>query len=495
MKENTWRGWDFSYRSSLDLFLLFLGIFGLLQVVAFAEYLRGKLRADQMRYLLTSMVVIFGLISFAGLVLLTLMGLIAPWTGRFYSLFDPEYAKIHIPIITSVSEHQPTPWTSFFFDMQSLIFFFPLGLYFCFRELADEHVFLIVYALAASYFAGVMIRLILTLAPAVCIAAAVGFSHVLDVYLKDLVPVVASAMKGDRKRPRKFEPRLSAEHLRIAVLVPLLIVTFIYQLHCTYVTSYAYSSPSVVLTSTGQDGSYHIIDDFREAYYWLRKNTRPDAKIMSWWDYGYQIAGFSNRTTLVDNNTWNNTHIATVGRAMASTEEDAYEIMRKLDVDYVLVIFGSLIAFSGDDLNKFLWMVRIGQGVYPQYIKESEYLSKNGEYRLDNEASQTMLNCLMYKLSYYRFYEIQGTDQPFDRVRGTHIGRGKFHLNYVEEAFTSEHWIVRIYKVKDPDILGRELKHSSLYDRTIKKKFNTGHSANIQVTLPGGPQLYALPSF
>ena len=33
---------------------------------------------------------------------------------------------------------------------------------------------------------------------------------------------------------------------------------------------------------------------------------------MSWWDYGYQIAGFSNRTTLVDNNTWNNSHIAMV---------------------------------------------------------------------------------------------------------------------------------------------------------------------------------------
>ena len=34
---------------------------------------------------------------------------------------------------------------------------------------------------------------------------------------------------------------------------------------------------------------------------------------MSWWDYGYQIAGMANRTTLVDNNTWNNSHIALVG--------------------------------------------------------------------------------------------------------------------------------------------------------------------------------------
>ena len=54
------------------------------------------------------------------------------------------------------------------------------------------------------------------------------------------------------------------------------------------------------------------MDDFREAYYWLRKNTPVDARIMSWWDYGYQIAGMANRTTLVDNNTWNNSHIALV---------------------------------------------------------------------------------------------------------------------------------------------------------------------------------------
>lgn len=39
-----------------------------------------------------------------------------------------------------------------------------------------------------------------------------------------------------------------------------------------------------------------------------------DARIMSWWDYGYQLAGMSNRTVLVDNNTWNNTHIAQVGK-------------------------------------------------------------------------------------------------------------------------------------------------------------------------------------
>lgn len=40
-----------------------------------------------------------------------------------------------------------------------------------------------------------------------------------------------------------------------------------------------------------------------------------------------QMSAMSNRTVLVDNNTWNNTHIATVGRALASSEEKAYPIM------------------------------------------------------------------------------------------------------------------------------------------------------------------------
>lgn len=33
---------------------------------------------------------------------------------------------------------------------------------------------------------------------------------------------------------------------------------------------------------------------------------------------------------------------------MSSKEEDAYEIMRELDVDYVLVIFGGVIGYSSD---------------------------------------------------------------------------------------------------------------------------------------------------
>ena len=46
-------------------------------------------------------------------------------------------------------------------------------------------------------------------------------------------------------------------------------------------------------------GSRIIFDDFREAYWWLRHNTPENSKIMSWWDYGYQISSMANRTILV----------------------------------------------------------------------------------------------------------------------------------------------------------------------------------------------------
>ncbi len=199
----------------------------------------------------------------------------------------------------------------------------------------------------------------------------------------------------------------------------------LFAVHCTWVTSNAYSSPSIVLASYNNDGSRYIIDDFREAYYWLRKNTPEKARVMSWWDYGYQIAGMGNRTVLVDNNTWNNSHIALVGKAMSSNETEAYKIMTMLDVDYILVIFGGLIGYSGDDINKFLWMVRIAEGrkiemrkirlkfvlwfvgEHPKDIREQDYFTERGEFRVDRSGSPILLNCLMYKLCYYRFGELQ----------------------------------------------------------------------------------------
>jgi len=351
------------------------------------------------------MVLVIFVVAFGGLVLLTVSGTIAPWSGRFYSLWDTGYAKIHIPIIASVSEHQPTAWPSFFSDLNMLIWLFPAGVYMCFRTLQDEHVFIVIYAVLASYFAGVMVRLMLTLTPIVCVAAAIALSEILDSFMSVEAPVAPVESPRPAKEAKEAKDQLRsmqgpivgiysyASKLTVTTCATLYLVIFV--LHCTWVTSNAYSSPSVVLASRLPDGSQHIIDDYREAYYWLRQNTASNAKIMSWWDYGYQIGGMADRPTLVDNNTWNNTHIATVGKAMSSREEVSYPIMRQHEVDYVLVVFGALLGYSGDDINKFLWMVRIAEGIWPDEVKERDFFTSRGEYRVDDEATPTMRNSLM----------------------------------------------------------------------------------------------------
>lgn len=198
----------------------------------------------------------------------------------------------------------------------------------------------------------------LVLAPVMCILSGIALSHLLTKFMKNVDTKHVVESKKSKKHENNFV--LKNEISVAFVCISCLLLTS-YTFHCTWVTSEAYSSPSIVLSARSHDGGRIIFDDFREAYYWLQMNTPEDARIMSWWDYGYQITAMANRTILVDNNTWNNTHISRVGQAMASSEEKAYEIMKELDVDYVLVIFGGLTGYSSDDINKFLWMVRIGE--------------------------------------------------------------------------------------------------------------------------------------
>ena len=312
-----------------------LGVFALLNAVAVLRFLQSRLSKTELRYTFIVGGLVAGGVVLSAVVLLTYAGVIAPWSGRFYSLWDTGYAKIHIPIIASVSEHQPTTWFSFFFDLHILVLTFPVGLWYVIKNINDERVFIVLYAVSAVYFAGVMVRLMLTLTPVVCVLSAIAFSRLLQLYLKEEESVQSRTTAGssdeessDEKtlydkagklKKMKHEQARDAEarqglggNVRSFAVLAVMMMLMMFAVHCTWVTSNAYSSPSIVLASYGQDGSRQIIDDFREAYYWLWQNTHQDSRVMSWWDYGYQIAGMANRTTLVDNNTWNNSHIALV---------------------------------------------------------------------------------------------------------------------------------------------------------------------------------------
>ena len=158
---------------------------------------------------------------------------------------------------------------------------------------------------------------------------------------------------------------------------------------------------------------------------WLRDNTPKDTRVMAWWDYGYQINGIAERTTLADGNTWNHEHIALLGRALVSNEQVAWETARHL-ADYVLVWSTRHVGILGDDLAKMPHMARIAGSVYDD-VNASDYFFVNREGGLSNGMKNSML------------YQVHSYGLDPDVPEPVHF----------EEAYTTKDAMVRIFKVKD----------------------------------------------
>lgn len=184
------------------------------------------------------------------------------------------------------------------------------------------------------------------------------------------------------------------------------------------------SHPTIITKGQNrQTGETVVVDDYREAYFWLRDKTPEDARVMAWWDYGYQITGIANRTTIADGNTWNHEHIALLGRILTGPEKDAHRIARHL-ADYVLVWAGG----GGDDLAKSPHLKRIANSVYRGLC--SEPTCRTFSMRRGGVPSEQLSDSLLYKLHSNNL--VAGVQADPNRWR---------------EVFRSKYGKVRIYKI------------------------------------------------
>ena len=152
--------------------------------------------------------------------------------------------------------------------------------------------------------------------------------------------------------------------------------------------------PSVMFKGQLQDGRVILVRDYMDAYEWVRENTPEDARVMAWWDYGYQITGIANRTSIADGNTWNHEHIANLARTLTAPEDEAYDVIRHL-ADYVLVWTGG----GSDDMAKSPHLFRIGASIGQKggTVDMMEIQRKFGVDR-QGRPSPMMANSLLFKL-------------------------------------------------------------------------------------------------
>jgi dolichyl-diphosphooligosaccharide--protein glycosyltransferase len=158
--------------------------------------------------------------------------------------------------------------------------------------------------------------------------------------------------------------------------------------------------------------------------------------VLSWWDYGYQITGIGNRTTLADGNTWNHEHIATIGYMLTSPQRKAHGLIRHV-ADYVLVWAGQ----GGDDLGKSPHMARIGNSVYRGLCARSDPLCMYFGFRRQGYEDPTpmMRESLLYNI-------IMHNNRPGVTA----------NPKYFKEVYTSKHGLLRIFKVMNVSEESRE---------------------------------------
>lgn len=200
--------------------------------------------------------------------------------------------------------------------------------------------------------------------------------------------------------------------------------------HCDNVAR-SLSNPQVVYSARGHDGKTFIVDDYLKGYQWIDKNTPKDARVMAWWDYGYQITGIAKRTSIADGNTWNHEHIATLGRTLTSPEKKAHNAIRHL-ADYVLVWAGG----GGDDLAKSPHLARIGNSVFPDHCGDDDPKCNKFGFYGDNQPTPMMAKSLLYKLVMHGRDGIQVSEDLFKEVHTTKHGLMKVFkvMNISEES-------------------------------------------------------------
>ncbi|EKX36499.1 hypothetical protein GUITHDRAFT_78856 [Guillardia theta CCMP2712] len=399
---------------------------------------------------------VFGGAMVAGLVGIMIFmprGYLGPISARVRGLFV-QHTRTGNPLVDSVAEHQATRDEMYYQYFHIVCYLAPIGFVSMFFNLTDQKLFVITYTAISMYFSRKMIRLILILAPASSVVAGVALELVItwsiSQHLEDLEepadPVTAKSAaaknvkkaqgkkgkKGGELTSHPFFQELNEIYSENLMLRKVLAGVWLfmtlsgllyYWVHCHRMAENL-SSPSIMLMARSKTGEPVIIDDFRESYWWLRDNTPQDSRVLSWWDYGYQINGIANRTTIADGNTWNHEHIALLGRALVSPVKKAHRIVRHL-ADYVLVWSTRYGNMWGDDIAKSPHMARIGGSVYKDIKPEDFWQDQSGK------PSDMMRKSLIYRTVNFRL------DPSIPQ----------FPPDTFEEVFTSKNNMVRIYKV------------------------------------------------
>ena len=278
------------------------------------------------------------IVILVSVVILSIGGLTVSDVSERYKSSMLPFMNTDDKLVQSVSEHQLPTLQQFVYLQGFYIFLAPIGfILYMRRKNPVEKLWMFTLVGTLMYFGISLIRLQMIFSVAMIILSAIGTILILQELLK--------SKKDGRLKAMAFAT------VMIVSLTPFAIMWI----------DMSDTSPSILSGGTPYE---KLTNEWLLATEFISE-LEPDAKIFSWWDYGYWISVLGDRTTYMDNATLYTVKIVEYAKIFAMTPADAHDELIKLDADYVLVYStsykenGETRLVAGGDELKASWIFNL----------------------------------------------------------------------------------------------------------------------------------------
>ena len=298
------------------------------------------------------------------------------------------------PLTDSVSEHAITSTSDSFYFHSIFMIFGLLGAWIIFTKNVfqskivlrnDMRVFALIIGITGVYIGSAFIRLELFASISLIILSSIGLS----ILIKELFKIQISAKKN-------YLLKIAS----ISLISILFMIPLVYPEN-NWITTLDYA-PTIF---TGGTNYLLSTNDWLDTLDWIKNNTPENSIIGSWWDYGYWIQTIADRTTTIDNATLNGRTIKEFAAMYLSTPDDAYVLLKEMNIDYLVVFVAAeklqiksnlgeslYVLNGGGDESKKTWFMRIAQ------VPLEKYLNSDGNTGTDYFWNETLLgNAIPFK--------------------------------------------------------------------------------------------------
>ena len=298
------------------------------------------------------------------------------------------------PLTDSVSEHAITSTSDSFYFHSIFMIFGLLGAWIIFTKNVfqskivlrnDMRVFTLIIGITGVYIGSAFVRLELFASISLIILSSIGLS----ILTKEIFKIQTSGKKN-------YLLKITS----ISLISILFMIPLVYPEN-NWITTLDYA-PTIF---TGGTSYLLSSNDWLVTLDWIKNNTPENSVIGSWWDYGYWIQTLGDRTTTIDNATLNGKTIQDFAAMYLSTPDEAYVLLKELDIDYLVVFVAGeklqvksnlgeslYVLNGGGDESKKPWFMRIAQ------VPLEKYLNSDGNTGTDYFWNETLLgNAIPFK--------------------------------------------------------------------------------------------------